>query len=205
MKQQLTVVLPMHNKERQIRSIVHDLLDLSVLIKIDFDLVIVDDGSNDDTFETACELARMYPRIKVLRQAFRSGLPSVLEMVRNRLQLEMVIVHDGVSAIEPSELRRLLVTEKGQEFSVSSGTMETVDSIDARGSRRFAAVRALHESMESAHRAVLGFAWLKLPKPLVPRRRQFMDHSQNSPVLGSLSTPTYLAELPLGMISPTIG
>ena len=198
--QQLTVVLPMHNQERQIRSTVHDLLDLSVLIKAEVDLVIVDDGSTDDTFESACELARLYPRIQVLRQPFRSGLTSVLELVRNRLTVEMVIVHDGVSPVDPAELKQLLLGEHSRSQSPSD--TQTAESIDSHGSRRFASVRVLQENMEIAHRRALGFTWLRLEKPLVPRRRQVVDQAKpTTPVLTSLPMGSYLANLPTGFSS----
>ncbi|GEM_PF-1490599 len=197
--QQLTVVLPMHNQERQIRSTVHDLLDLSVLVKAEIDLVIVDDGSTDDTFESACELARMYPRIQVLRQPFRSGLSSVLELVRNRLTVEMVIVHDGVSRVDPAELKQLLMSDRTHSQAPYASDTQTVESIDSHGSRRFAAVRALHENMEIAHRRALGFTWLRLEKPLVPRRRQVVEQKKPAtPVVTSLSMGNYLANLPTG-------
>jgi hypothetical protein len=74
------------------------------------------------------------------------------------------------------------------------------NSLDARGSRRFAAVRALQQSMEIAHRAAIGFTWLRIEKPLVPRRRQVVEHSKPvSPVLTTLSTPSYLTTLPGGI------
>ncbi len=202
LKQQLTLVLPMYNKERQIRSTVHDLLDLSVSIKAEIDLVIVDDGSTDDTFESACELARMYPRIQVLRQPFRSGLSSVLELVRNRLSVEMVIVHDGVSPVDPAELKQLLMNDQNLSLGPSARDTQTVESIDSHGSRRFAAVRALHDDMEVAHRRALGFTWLRLEKPLVPRRRQVVEPARTtSPVLTSLTMGHYLANLPTGFSS----
>jgi glycosyltransferase involved in cell wall biosynthesis len=202
LNQQLTVVLPMHNMERQIRSSVHDLLDLSVLIRTPLDIVIVDDGSTDDTFETACEIARMYPQIQVLRQSFRSGLGAALELVRNRLNLDMAIVHDGVSPIDPAELKELLLNEPQPAREVAA----VANGLEARGSRRFAAVRALQQSMEIAHRAVIGFSWLRIEKPLVPRRRQVVEQSKPvSPVLTTLPTANYLTSLPAGIngLSPS--
>ncbi len=199
MNQLLTVVLPMHNNERQIRSSVHDLLDLSVLIKVPIDLVIVDDGSTDDTFEAACELARTYPQIQVLRQPFRSGLATVLELVRNRIAVEMVIVHDGVSPIDPAELKQLLMSEGGRRREVNMADAQTAESIDSHGSRRFAAVRTLHQNMEIAHRAALGFTWLRIEKPLVPRRRQVVEQkTTTTPVLSNLPMGNYLANFPTG-------
>ncbi len=200
--QQLTVVLPMHNRERQIRSVVHDVLDLSVLVRADFGLVIVDDGSTDDTFEAACELARMYPRVQVFRQAYRGGLSAVLELVRNRLSVEMVIVHDGVSPIDVTELKDLLTEQRIRPHAPRPAEIQTAASIDSHGSRRFAAVRALHNSMETVHRSLLGFTWLRLEKPLVPRRRQVVEQpSTSSPVLTSLGSAHYLANLPTSLNS----
>lgn len=190
MNQKLTVILPMHNNERQIRSSVHDVLDLAVLTRINLDLVIVDDGSTDDTFETACELARMYPRIQVLRQPFRGGLGSVLELVRNRLPVEMAIVHDGITPFDPMELKDLLMKEV-QAARPTRVEAHTAESIDSHGSRRFAAVRTLHNNLEAAHRKTLGFTWLRLEKPLVPRRRQLVE--QSTPIAPIAS---YLTSLP---------
>ena len=51
LNEQLTVVLPMHNNEREIRSSVHSILEFSVQARLSLDLVIVDDGSTDDTYE----------------------------------------------------------------------------------------------------------------------------------------------------------
>jgi hypothetical protein len=195
---QLTVVLPMHNNERQIRSTVHDLLDISVMTRTPFNLVIVDDGSSDDTFESACELARMYPQVHAFRLAFRGGLGPVLELVRNRLQVEKVIVHDGVTPIDPMELKQLLMQQR-EGWHGREPVIESVENYEARGSRRFAAVRTLQHNMEQAHRKLVGFNWLRLEKPLVPRRRAIADQPKPAtPVLGSLTPGGYLAELPVG-------
>lgn len=197
MNQQLTVVLPMHNNERQIRSTVHDLLDILVMTRAPFRLVIVDDGSTDDTFESACELARMYPQVQAFRQAYRGGLGSVLELVRNRLPLDMVIVHDGVTPVDPLELKQLIMEQR--ESWHGREPVASAENYESRGSRRFAAVRALQQNMEQAHRSVMGFNWLRLEKPVVPRRRAVSDQPKAiSPVLGNLATTSYITELPTG-------
>jgi glycosyltransferase involved in cell wall biosynthesis len=202
LNQQLSVVLPMYNNERQLRSTVHDLLDVSVMIRTPINLVIVDDGSTDDTFETACELARMYPQVQALRQTYRGGLGSVLNLVRNRLQLEMVIVHDGVTPIDPMELKQLLI-EQREGWHGRDEISQPFENFEARGSRRFAAVRALQQSMEQAHRSVAGFNWLRLEKPLIPRRRAIANlPNPATPVLGNLPTSQYLTQLPTGLGNP---
>ena len=166
MDQPLTVVLPMHNGERYLRPAVLDLLELAHEISSLIEVVVVDDGSTDETFETACEMSRMYPQLKVLRQPAQQGLSAALALVRNHLSPEVVIVHDGISAIDAHELKALLDEDdaRGRQLIPSE------QSVDSVGSRRFGSLCAHQENMEKAHRRVSGFSWIRLEMPLVPRR-----------------------------------
>lgn len=170
MDQSLTVVLPVHNCERQLRSSVQDILDLAPVVACPLEVVIVDDGSTDDTYETACELVRRYPQLSVFRQSMQRGLAAALDLVRNRVAVENVIVHDGVSAIDATDLQQVLRTMSSPQQERQQADMPAARS-DSTGSRRFAGMRALHNRMEQAHRSVSTFRLVKLDKPLVPRRR----------------------------------
>src|SRR5262245_28185529 len=94
-------------------------------------LAIVDDGSTDDTFETACELARDFPQVRVFRQPFQGGLGPALDDVRQRLGIGEAIVHDGVGPIDLAQLSALLN---------DGAALPAAMADEHRGSRRFAAV-----------------------------------------------------------------
>jgi hypothetical protein len=192
LQQPLTIVLPMHNNERQIRSTVLDVLDLAVHIRINIRVVIMDDGSTDDTFEAACELARRFPQVEVLRQPVRSGLSAATDLVRSRLGVDMVIMHDGVSEVDITELKHLLLESSGRTAAYQSATV--VEEGTQAGSRRFAAVRELQKNMERAHRSALGFCCLKLDRQVVPRRRQVPEKPLETPKI--VPVAGYLADLP---------
>lgn len=170
MNKSLTVVLPIHNGEHYIRSSINDLLDVAQEMTTRFDLVIVDDASTDETYETACEMSRMYPQLTVLRQSVQQGLSAALALVRNRMSPDVVVVHDGVTAINAEELRTLLKSDPLGNSASNNEKIPTEKSLDSAGSRRFGALRGLQENMERVHRRVTGFRWIKLEKPLVPRR-----------------------------------
>lgn len=196
MDQQLTIVLPVYNFERSLRRSVREVLELAHSFAYDFALVIVDDGSSDDTYETACELARTYPQVRVLRQPARQGLGRVLETVRNSLAAEMVVVHDGTSPIDVDQLKTLLQSRATQPAALAAESMREATGQVARGSRRIASLHVLHNDLEQAHRRLTGFCWMKLDKPLTPRRVR----EQAAPVvlssLGSIpaaSTPVPFA------------
>jgi hypothetical protein len=170
LNQPLTVVLPMYNFERQLRQSVSEVLELANTFTHEFSILIFDNGSTDDTYEAACELACTYPQIRVLRHSVRQGLGKVLEIVRSSYTMEMVVVHDGVSPISMSQLKTVLSTTDSARTDLAVESMRDVTCEGTCASRRFASMRSLHNSMEHAHRAVRGFCWMKLEKPLVPRR-----------------------------------
>jgi hypothetical protein len=168
--QSVTIVLPTYNFERELRRSVLEVVELVNEFTYEFSIVIVDNGSTDETYETACELACTYPQIKVLRQSVRQGLGRVLEMVRNSFAMEMVVVHDGVSPINIAQLKTVLSTTGSARTDLAAESMREVAGESASASRRFASLRTLHNSMEQAHRSLRGFCWIKLERPLVPRR-----------------------------------
>jgi glycosyltransferase involved in cell wall biosynthesis len=164
----VTIVLPVHNAERTLRPMIASILELANAPQRRLTIAIVDDGSTDDTFETASELARDYPQVRVFRQPFQGGLGPALEDVRQRLGVSEAIVHDGVGPIDLSQLAAFA---------------------EHRGSRRFAAVSALNTRMASAHRSIMSFHWLKLAEPARPRRR--------TTVLAHLNAPAIVGDVPV--------
>ena len=179
-----TIVLPVHNRERTLRPEVLRILDLAEILHRRVIVAIVDDGSRDGTFEAACELARQYPQVRVLRQPHQRGLGGALEQVRTRLGVEQAIAHDGITAIDLDELAELLAaTDQPRPMGMPS-SRET--AIEACGSRRFAA--PMHPTPRpAAAAAVIGsFRWLRLDEPAMPRRSRAV-HPPVSPVLGGLT------------------
>ena len=57
----LTVVLPVYNGETRLRKSVNEILELASELTSKFGVLIIDDGSNDATYEVAEELAAHFP------------------------------------------------------------------------------------------------------------------------------------------------
>lgn len=197
--QPLTVVLPVYNFERKLRRSVLELLELAHSLTGDFSLLIVDDGSTDETYETACELARTYPQMRVLRQSARQGLGRVLEIVRNNLATEMVVVHDGISPIDVDQLKVLLHSHIADREDLATESMREATGEGSCASRRMTTFRSLHDDLDHAHRRLRGFCWMKLEKPLTPRRCRAVGPAATFPSLSAL--PTTATPLPLGLHS----
>lgn len=165
-----TIVLPVHNAERSIRTIVARVLELTETTGRSLQLVLVDDGSTDGTFEAACELARQFPQVVVLRQPHQGGLRPALDLVRRRLNVQNVIAHNGAGGVNLEELASLLTAPMDARPAAAPQPLASVLETD-RGSRRFGPISQLHDRLAAAHRSLGAFRWLRLDEPIVPRRK----------------------------------
>lgn len=149
----LTVVLPIQNAERTLRRDVSDVLEAASELTSRVEVLIVDDASTDDSFESATELAREYRQVQVMRRTRRQALTEVLREVRANVQSDIVIVHDGSSRVNSNQLR--LIWRQQQVLGAVR---------DAQGTGRegvsFADLRRpsmVQPAMEAAHRRLWGF------------------------------------------------
>lgn len=153
----LTIVLPIYNGEAQLPASVEEILELASELTSRFAVLIVDDGSTDDTFEVAEELASRYPQVSVTRHRNRRGLGSTINFAQRHIRSDAVIVHDGISPIDPYQVRNLwrrCVNESTAHVSGATSTALQSAICD------FANLPAIHAAMEQTHQRVLGFQCL---------------------------------------------
>jgi glycosyltransferase involved in cell wall biosynthesis len=103
----LSVLLPVHNREHDLTSEVHELLDVVAELTSDFDLLIIDDGSTDETGEVARELARQYPQINLVRHPRRLGMADAVQTGLKHSRGETIVVGDEQCRIDAQSLRKL--------------------------------------------------------------------------------------------------
>ncbi len=75
----LSIVLVAHNAEAKLTDDVTRLLEISSDISPFFDLLIIDDGSTDETITIAGDLARQYPQVNAYHNAMRYGHAAALQ------------------------------------------------------------------------------------------------------------------------------
>ena len=199
----VTIVLPLYNAERFVHRAVRDLLDVTQATTARFRVILVDNGSTDDTYESIYTLSRCYPQITALWQPIRSGLGAVIELIRARVTYNRILLHDGVSPICTMRLGQMLTHKSGpQRMTPIAEVIESNElplaPMTTHSSHRFTPVSALTKNMQLAHQAVAapgassfsknltsGFQWI----PQAEGRAK--NQSTNSPVpLGHSKCPT---------------
>ena len=144
----LTVVLPVHNAEATLSRDVNEVLEIAGELASNLRLFIVDDGSTDDTFDIATELATKLPQLRVVRHSQKQGLGPAIESLRNEVTGDFVLVHDGASPIDAAQIRRLWLEER-QAVAASSEGDASIDDLHLAA--------AVHNTMAAAHARIAGF------------------------------------------------
>lgn len=107
MNASLTLLLPVYNAQDHLVDQVERLLDLLPDMTGRFEVVIIDDGSTDDTADIAEELSRFFPQVSVARHSMRLGLNEAIQTGLNASTGEVVIVGDERHGIQSDDLQML--------------------------------------------------------------------------------------------------
>jgi glycosyltransferase involved in cell wall biosynthesis len=103
----LTVFFPAYNDSGTIASLVISALKAASRLTPDYEVLIIDDGSRDGTPEIADELARVYPRVRVVHHPANRGYGGALRTGFAEASKDYVFYTDGDAQYDPAEMADL--------------------------------------------------------------------------------------------------
>jgi glycosyltransferase involved in cell wall biosynthesis len=107
LKSTLGILLPVYNAQKELAGGVTRILDVLPEWADRFELVIIDDGSIDDTAEVARELAAQYPQLRLLRHPVRLGLAETIQTGLDDGACDVILIGNGAYELDPDDLRVL--------------------------------------------------------------------------------------------------
>lgn len=121
-KGKISVIMPAFNESAHIRRNVHETCRVFDRTRRDFEVVVVDDGSTDDTFEEASRASAQLPNVKVVRYADNNGKGSALKEGFRHVTGDYVVFLDSDLDLHPSQLHRLFRVMRDTRASVVIGS-----------------------------------------------------------------------------------
>jgi glycosyltransferase involved in cell wall biosynthesis len=103
----LSVFFPAYNDSGTIASMVIRAVQAASELTPDYEVIIVNDGSNDATAEVANELARTYPHVRVIHHPKNLGYGAALQTGIRSATKELIFYTDGDAQYDPAELALL--------------------------------------------------------------------------------------------------
>ena len=114
----ISVFFPCYNEQENVERTVHDALAVLEKLDADFEIVVVNDGSSDDTARIADEIAGRDNRARVVHHETNLGYGSALQSGFKAATKELVFYTDGDGQFDISEMPPLL--ELMEQFDIVS-------------------------------------------------------------------------------------
>ena len=115
----LSIVLPVHNAQATLRHDVLSVLEIADPLGDRLEVLILDDGSTDDTIEVAHELVTCYPQVKVVRHRVRRGLGPMIKTALAHTTGATVMVHTSVGGVDAEQIWSQLHRPRDQRSPIS--------------------------------------------------------------------------------------
>ncbi len=104
----ISVFFPCYNEQDNVARTVEQTLDVLEKLGVDFEVIIVDDGSSDSTGQVADEIASRNNRVKVVHHPTNLGYGSALQSGFKAATKELVFYTDGDGQFDINEMPPLL-------------------------------------------------------------------------------------------------
>ncbi len=116
MESKISIVIPLFNEDKNISILFNEIKNAVS----DFELILVDDGSSDKTWEVIKDLSCQDKRIKGIRFSRNFGQTQAIKAGIKESSSDIIITMDGDLQNDPSDIPRLL-KKMDEGFDVVSG------------------------------------------------------------------------------------
>lgn len=122
----LSIILPVHNQARSLERIVNDLMEFMPQRADRFEIIIVDDGSDDGTADIAADLSLRFANVLASYHGCRRGETAAIETGRQKVKYDLTFVQNE-DEIEEKKIRSLL---KNGTLTPSTQEAESLNTED---------------------------------------------------------------------------
>jgi glycosyltransferase involved in cell wall biosynthesis len=116
---ELSIVVPLYNEERNVVPLFDELTKTLRAAGISYELLLVDDGSRDRTFEALQRIQAADPRVRVVRFARNFGQTAAFAAGFAHARGRFIVTIDGDLQNDPADIPRLLATAR--EYDIVCG------------------------------------------------------------------------------------
>ncbi|MGI6342945.1 MAG: glycosyltransferase family 2 protein [Bacteroidales bacterium] len=117
----ISVVVPLYNEEESLPELVEWIDKVMVENNFSYEIVMVDDGSNDKSWEVICELSKKFETVKAIKFRRNYGKSAALNTAFERVSGDVVITMDADLQDSPDEIPELYKMVIEDDYDIVSG------------------------------------------------------------------------------------
>jgi dolichol-phosphate mannosyltransferase len=102
----LSVVIPVHNEEESIGNLI-DEITLALSSKYQYEIIVVDDGSTDNTLQVLLQIKQSLPTLRVIKHLANSGQSTAIRTGIQHAESIWIATLDGDGQNDPADIPNL--------------------------------------------------------------------------------------------------
>ena len=115
----LSLVIPAYGEAAVIGRALHEAIDALQSLEIDYEILVIDDGSNDDTAAVAEQIAAHAPEVQVIRHSENRGYGAALRTGFEQATKSLIAFTDADCQFDLRELDRLVML--ADDYDIACG------------------------------------------------------------------------------------
>lgn len=104
----LSIILPCYNEQGNIKRIPMELIKELDKLKLDYEIIAINDGSIDNTHEELKKIQKKYPMIKIVNHEKNMGLASAIKTGIDHATGELTVTLDADFTYHPRQIKKLI-------------------------------------------------------------------------------------------------
>lgn len=121
-KGKISVIMPAYNESEHIRRNISETHAVFTRTKCRFEIIVVDDGSSDDTYSEALKAAADHPDVKVVHYTLNNGKGNALKEGFKSATGDYVVFLDSDLDLHPLQLHTLFKVMRNKRADVVIGS-----------------------------------------------------------------------------------
>lgn len=120
-----SVVIPACNEEKTIKTTIYNLVSFFKKEKIDYEIIVIEDGSKDKTAEIVKKISQKNKKVKLIHHGERLGKGRAVRIGFKKSSGDLILTYDADASMPPSEIKKLLAAaEKKASVIIGSRYMK---------------------------------------------------------------------------------
>jgi len=117
----LSVVIPLLNEQNSLEELVVKISSVVKKLELNYEIILIDDGSKDDSWKSIIEITSSNKNVKVLRFLKNYGKSQALSAGFKASKGDVIITMDADLQDDPNEIPELYRLVKEEKFDLVSG------------------------------------------------------------------------------------
>lgn len=117
----ISIIIPANNEQENIKPLCDKLRQVLDGLKIEYEIIFIDDGSTDDTFNMLCDQQKINSRIRIIKFRKNFGQTAALSAGFRHAKGDVLVTMDCDLQNDPEDILKLLEKMEKEDFDAVCG------------------------------------------------------------------------------------